>query len=132
MKNKCNCFFKKPLLVVALIITFVAWVLFPSTFFFGSWNKYFEEKGKDGQYTAVVYKKIPISPYVMWRYVIMGDKYFIVLYDNKNKDIWRSSPFTSISYEAFFASFSLPTTDSDVFIYPTDDGYQSIHINKLK
>ncbi|WP_223178582.1 DUF6201 family protein [Photorhabdus heterorhabditis] len=132
MKNKCKCFFRKTWLVLFFIIIFIMWILFPSTLFFGNWNKYFEERGEDGQYTAVVYKKLPISPYSMWRYVIMGDKYFIVLYDNKNRDIWKSSPFTSISYEAFFASFSLPTTNNDVFIYPTDNGYQSIHINKLK
>ncbi|MBE8597900.1 hypothetical protein IQ209_15720 [Xenorhabdus sp. BG5] len=62
----------------------------------------------------------------------MGDKYFIVLYDKKSKDLWKSSPFTSISYEAFFASFSFPSTDDDAFIYPTDDGYEVIYVNKLK
>ncbi|CDH08144.1 DUF6201 family protein [Xenorhabdus bovienii] len=132
MKNKYKCFFRKPWLVLFFIIIFIMWILFPSTLFFGNWNKYFEERGEDGQYTAVVYKKLPISPYAMWKYVILGDKYFIVLYDNKNRDIWKSSPFTSISYGAFSASFSLPTANKDAFIYPTNDGYEVIYVNKLK
>ncbi|CDG88873.1 DUF6201 family protein [Xenorhabdus bovienii] len=132
MKNKNKFFLKKSSLVLVFTIVFIVWMLFPSTLFFGDWNKEFEVKDKNDQYTAVVYKKLPISPYAMWRYVIMGDKYFIVLYDNKNKDLWKSSPFTSISYEAFFASFSFPSTDDDAFIYPTDDGYEVIYLNKLK
>ncbi|PHM49567.1 DUF6201 family protein [Xenorhabdus sp. KK7.4] len=130
MKTQCECFLKKPLLVFFLLAIFIIWMLFPSTFFFGNWNKEFEVKDENGQYTAVVYKKLPISPYAMFKFV-MGDKYFIVLYDSKNRDIWKSSPFTSISYEAFFASFGFPTPNTDAFIYPTDDGYESIHINKL-
>ncbi|WP_445373966.1 DUF6201 family protein [Photorhabdus tasmaniensis] len=132
MKNKGKYFSKKPLLVLLLIAVFIAWVLFPSTFFFGKWNKAFEVKDKNGQYTAVVYKKLPISPYAMFKYVIMDDDYFIVLYDNKNRYIWKSSPFTSISYEAFSSSFGFPTSKNNAFIYPTNDGYESIHMNKLK
>ncbi|WP_338804864.1 DUF6201 family protein [Xenorhabdus griffiniae] len=129
---KTSHFLKRPLLISVLFIIFIVWMLFPSTLFFGNWNKFFEEKGEDGQYTTVVYKKLPISPYAMWKYISIGDKYFIVLYDNKNRAIWKSSPYTSISYGAFSASFSLPTANKDVFIYPTNDGYEVIYVNKLK
>ncbi|WP_416778008.1 DUF6201 family protein [Xenorhabdus budapestensis] len=131
MKNKNKFFLKKPSLVLVFIIIIV-WMLFPPTLFFGKWNKEFEVKDKKAQYTAVVYKKLPISPYAMWKYVIMEDKYFIVLYDNKNRDIWKSSPYISISYGAFSASFGFPSTDDDAFIYPTNDGYEVIYVNKLK
>lgn len=131
MKTKCNFFSKKTLLILVFITVFIAWVLFPSTLFFGNWNKAFEVKDENGQYTAVVYKKLPISPYAMFKYFIMDDDYFIVLY-NKNRYIWKSSQFTTISYGAFSASFGFPTSKNDAFIYPTNDGYESIHINKLK
>ncbi|CDG20784.1 conserved protein of unknown function [Xenorhabdus poinarii G6] len=131
MKTKCEYFFKKPLLVLLFITIFIVWMLFPSTLFFGNWNKEFEVKDKHGQYTAMVYKKLPISPYAMFKYFIMDDDYFIVLYDNKNRRIWKSSPFTSISYGAFSASFGFPSSDDDSFIYPTNDGYEVIYINKL-
>ncbi|MDC9583241.1 DUF6201 family protein [Xenorhabdus sp. PR6a] len=129
---KTKCFFKKPLLVLVISAVFIAWMLFPSTLFFGDWNKKFEVKDENGQYTAVVYKKLPISPYAMFKYFIMDDDYFIVLYNNKNRYIWKSSQFTTISYEAFFASFSFPTAKNNAFIYPTNDGYESIDVNKLE
>ncbi|WP_445374318.1 DUF6201 family protein [Photorhabdus tasmaniensis] len=131
MKNKGKSFFKKPLLVLVMITVFIVWILFPSTFFFCNWNKEFEVKDKYRRYTAVVYKKLPISPYAMFKFV-MGDEYFIVLYDNENRYIWKSSPFTSISYGAFSASFGFPSSDDDSFIYPTNDGYEVIYVNKLK
>ncbi|WP_236637221.1 DUF6201 family protein [Photorhabdus australis] len=117
MKTKCNFFSKKTLLILVFITVFIAWVLFPSTLFFGNWNKAFEVKDENGQYTAVVYKKLPISPYAMFKYFIMDDDYFIVLY-NKNRYIWKSSQFTTISYGAFSASIWFSDLKERCFYIP--------------
>ena len=101
---------------------FFYWLcLFSSSSFYGNFNLDSTVKSEDGEYYANIYKHLPTSPISIVQ-ILGGDKYFIVLYNKKGKELWRVSYFEYISEEALSTMMSFPDKTNNTFICPTNHG----------
>lgn len=106
------------------------WIVYSSSFYYGSYNKYTEVKSDNKEYKVVIYSHLPISPYSIFK-ILIGDRYFFVLYE-KGEEKYKTSPLLYVKKEALHSPFIFPENSSHekIFIHPTNNGYKKVSINE--
>ncbi|PIT56289.1 hypothetical protein BHC44_01100 [Snodgrassella alvi] len=104
----------------------IVWLLlFSSSSFYGDFNLCYTEEGDDGEYYLNMYQHLPTTPIAVYK-LIVGDRYFWVLYNKEGKEIWHSPHYAYLSDTV--GGLVVPTKKSNLLRYSSNEGWEAIDL----
>ncbi|MCO6518914.1 DUF6201 family protein [Snodgrassella sp.] len=118
-------FVKKLIFILLTLIAFIWWLLFSSSCFYGDFNLNYTQEGHDGEYYLNMYQHLPTTPIAVYK-LIVGDRYFWVLYNKQGKEIWHSPHYAYLSDT--IGGLVIPTKKSNLLRYSSNEGWEAIDL----
>jgi hypothetical protein len=121
-----NSNFIKKLIFIILTIAMLIWLFFfSSSSFYGDFNLCYTEEGDDGEYYLNMYQHLPTTPIAVYK-LIVGDRYFWVLYNKEGKEIWHSPHYAYL--RDIVGGLVIPTKKSNLLRYSSNEGWEAIDL----
>ncbi|PIT46256.1 DUF6201 family protein [Snodgrassella alvi] len=104
----------------------IVWLLlFSSSSFYGDFNLRYTQEGDDGEYYLNMYQHLPTTPIAVYK-LIVGDRYFWVLYNKEGKEIWHSPYYAYL--RDIVGGLVIPTKKSNLLRYSSNEGWEAIDL----
>lgn len=109
------------------ILSVVGLLIFPTSIFYGSYNKIFENSNADDSFKVVVYKTKVYNLFSLYKF-LRGENYFFVIYDKCGDVTFKPSLWFGMDRSVAYGGFHFSKRDKNTLFFPTNDGINSIEL----
>lgn len=120
---------KNKLIIKIIALTLVVYLVFPTSVFYGEYNKLFENSSADNSFKVVVYKEGLYNLYSLYKY-INNEDYFFVVYDKCANVVFKPSLWFGVSQSVVYGGFRFSEHNPNELFFPTNDGVGSTELSE--
>lgn len=113
-----------------ILLLVVFYFLFPTSVFYGGYNKLFENSNSGASFKVVVYKLGVCNLYSFYKF-IKNEEYFFVVYDRCNNVVFKPSLWFGVSQSVVYGGFHFSKHNRNELFFPTNDGVYSTELAQI-
>jgi len=111
-----------------IVLAFVViYLIFPTTVFYGEYNKLFENVSPDNSFNVAVYKIEVYNICSLYKYMNNQNCFFVV-YDKCANVVFKSSLWFGASQSVVYGGFYFSKRNRNKLFFPTNEGVDSIEL----
>lgn len=112
---------------IIFILLIIGFLIFPTSVFYGSYNKIFENSNTDNSFKIVVYKTEVYNLFSLYKF-LRGESYFFVIYDKCGNVAFKPYLWFGMDSSVAYGGFHFSKNDKNTLFFPTNDGVDSIEL----
>lgn len=112
---------------IIVLVFVVIYLIFPTTVFYGEYNKLFENVSPDNSFKVAVYKIGVYNIYSLYNYM-NNEGYFFVVYDKCANVVFKPSLWFGASQSVIYGGFYFSKRNRNKLFFPANEGVDSIEL----
>lgn len=112
---------------IILVLSAIVFFIFPTSAFYGSNNRIFENSNADNSLKVVVYKMGGYNFFSLYKF-LRGENYFFVIYDKCGNVTFKPSLWFGMDRSVVYGGFHFSKRNKNLLFFPTNDGIDSIEL----
>ena len=110
-----------------ILVLVVVYLVFPTSMFYGMYNKLFENSSPDNSFKVVVYKTGVYNLFSLYKFM-SNEEYFFVVYDKCENVVFKPSLWFGVSQSVVYGGFHFSKHDRNKLFFPTNNGVGSTEL----